>query len=421
MSPASNEKPSRLSVRLETSSNLTQDPQSGISEHVYIVICNDEDKPITLNFPGLYQHPVTKYYTERKFYFLEAIRKGIFQFKCAIHQDTVQLDTLGLDKVGRSQPSQLVIAPRNYAKYIVLRRGSSSLNNVGLQTDKDYLLGFAHASMPIHCSFATPAEEESFKAKTLIPETTSSLNCNEIVSPIFIQCTGDPIRIRVLEGIRIPRFQIAFQFSSFTCDLSGTIPFSLTICVKSLEPKPVTVSLNFPPWYGFDGFTDVFQLTDVATSEAVDLPGNLCSLVGEENPSLSCFVEFHEGTEHVRKWTFDQEQPSDGEPGELHCLESGKIYEAELNEFAFTWWKYGTKKEVLGDETFDMDDWSQNGAIQPKMVETEQSFAKTMKNILEREKKSSLFKLPLELRDQIYDYLESTHPGKLRFRTVKRV
>lgn len=110
MSPAINEKPSRLSVRLETRGNLTQDPQSGISEHVYMVICNNEDRPIILNFQGLYQHSVTKYYTERKFYFLEVIRKGIFQFKCASHQDTVQLDTLGLGKIGRSQPTQLVIA-----------------------------------------------------------------------------------------------------------------------------------------------------------------------------------------------------------------------------------------------------------------------------------------------------------------------
>lgn len=173
--------------------------------------------------------------------------------------------------------------------------------------------------------------------------------------------------------------------------------------------------MNFPPWYGFNGFADVFQLTDVATSQAVDLHGSQCSLVDEETPSLSCFVEFHEGSEHVRKWTFDQEQPFDGEPGELHCLESGKIYEVELNDFAFTWWKYRTKNEVLSDKRFDMDDWSQNGAIQPKMVEAEQIFAKTMKNMLEREKNGSLSKFPLESRDQNYDYLESSHPGKLHF------
>lgn len=384
MSSSTERKPTRISVTI-VSDSLVLDLKRGFSKNIGISIRNDESKPVTLYFPGLQKGKDT--YTS--YDFIEGLHKGVFQFQHGGSGEFFAFDNLEQAYTMTSEPAQTVIDAGDYLYSNVLSHRPEGLDNLGLQAGEDYLLHFAHASQRIKCKFSERREDGT-------PEPFSASDeQNDLV--------GGPIKIRVVQDVPIPRFQLSFHFTSSICSMSGSPPFALKLSLKYLGSRPVTLNMFFSPWNGFQGLYDLIKLIDTATEKEVELPYVSVCFDGQPMATPDDFEEFKEGTEYNREWIFDE-----GPDWELACLEPNRTYVAELKEIQFACWQYGAKADVLGIMNFGHQ---VGGPIQPEMVEAAPSFANIIENIFEGQRAGQFFRLPRELRDQIYGYLKSSNPS----------
>ncbi|KAG7005917.1 hypothetical protein G7Y79_00017g042990 [Physcia stellaris] len=395
MSSSTERKPARISVTL-LSDSLVLDLKRGFSKNFGICIRNDESKPITLYFPGLQKGKGT--YTS--YDFIEGLHKGVFQFQHGESGESFAFDNLKQAHTMTSEPAQVIIYAGGCLYSYVLTHRPEGLNNIGLQAGEDYLVHFAHASQRIKCKFSERREDGT-------PEPFSASDeQNDLVD---ISCGGGPIKIRVVQDVPIPRFQLSFHFTSSICSMSGSPPFALKLSLKYLGSRPVTLNMFFSPWDGLQGLYDLIKLIDTATGKEVELRYVSWCFDGQPMATPDDFEEFNEGTEYNREWIFGA-----GPDGDIACLESNRTYVAELIATQFPCWQYGTKADVLGI----MDSGHQvGGPIQPEMFEAAPSFANIIENIFEREQAGPFFRLPRELRDQIYGNLKSSNPSRRFFRT----
>lgn len=312
------------------------------------------------------------------------------------------LDNLKQAHTTTSEPAQIVIDAGHRYCCSFLSRGSDQVDNIGLQAGENYLLRFAHTSQRIKCKFSGP------RAETPEPFSVSSEQ-NDLVD---VNCIGGPVKIRVVQDVPIPRFQVSFQFSSPICNMSGSPPFALKLSIRSLEPRPVTVDMGFSPWKSFEGLRKLIKLTDTATENEVELPYVSFCCDGQLTSTPNDFMEFNEGTEYIREWGFYKGPP--GTMSEMDCLQPNRTYVAELVDIGFCCWQYGAKAEVLGIMN---DRFQVGGPIQPEIVEAAPTIANIIENIFERDRAGPFVRLPRELRDQVYGNFKSSNPSRQFFRT----
>ena len=402
--------PTRVSVRLEAPDDIVLNLQDGLSSHIYFCLRNDEDKAVTLTIPGFHRHKVTNAYMTRRFDFMVALAQGIFQFREIGNGPSISLDKSEPADTEALQPTHLVISPGATAKYVLLPRGSRQICHIGLEAWESYDLEFNDPSGKTKCKFSTLEEETYFEENKEI--STATLHTDDQGHSALFESTGHPIQIQVRPGIPMPRFQLSFQLSSNVCNLSGSSPFFLRLALKSLEQRPVTVCMQQKPWFGVQELEDVFCLFDATTDEIIELP-RVQWCFGEGNfttanrPKLVKFYLCFDRPEQTYEHKFEIDK------SELDCLEPDRTYKMKLRDVFFRWWRYGTfwrKQTVVIDENED-------GPIIPEIVEATPTFASIVEKTIEAGGTGPFYRLPRELKEMIYKYLEATDPKVLYFRT----
>ena len=406
--------PTRVSVRLEAPDDIVLNLQDGLSSHIYFCLRNDEDKAVTLTIPGFHQSKVTKTYMARRFDFMVALAQGIFQFREICDGPSISLfDKSEPADTEAPQPTHLVISPGATAKYVLIPRGSRQICHIGLEAWESYDLEFNDPSGKTKCKFSTFEEETYFEEHKEIP--TATLHSDDQGHSAFFESTGRPIRIQVVPGIPMPRFQLSFQLSSNICNLSGSSSFFLRLTLKSLEPRPVILCMQQQPWFGVQELDDVFSLFDATTDEEIELPQIQWCIDGGEPKPLNrpkpvnfylCFEAPEQTYEH--QFAIDK--------SDLECLKPDRSYKMKLRDVGFRWWRYGT----AGDKQTIFIDEHADGPIIPEIVEATPTFASVVEKTIGAGGRGPFSRLPRELKEMIYKYLEATEPKVLYFRTEAR-
>ena len=242
---------------------------------------------------------------------------------------------------------------------------------------------------------------------------------------VQMTCTPEPLLFTVKAGIRIPRFTVSFSISSSTLYLDEPHRFFVTLTVTSLEDQPVTVAPLFdriatekyPGEYVAQSSLGVFKIFDEEAGDWGTLESNpekskQASIKGVAMPLL----QFNKGTSYTRNVHFPRHQLSSHECRCAWECDSAGIIPGRTFKMAsragYVAWDYGYVHELQGTHS-NREDWTKHGPI---VFESVSAVALTIKAIFEREKPKPFFTLPLELRDQVYEYLRwSEHADEVRF------
>ena len=392
-------KPTKVSVRLETSNHVVLNLIKGLSANIYFCVRNDEEQAVTLTIPGFNQTKVTDNYSTRSFDFMAALSQGIFHIRGLDNYSTDSLDDFKLADVVVPQPTHLVISPGTTAVCVLLSRGSREICHIGLRASRSYALGFDDYSGKVKCKFSTLEEENYFKTKKDIP--TATLYTDDQDHSAIFQSTGPSVMFQVVPGVPTPRFQLSYELSSNICNLSGSPSFFLRRTVKSLEPRPVIVNMQQPPWS-----ESIISLTDVATGNHIHLP--YATWYFDRLPIQNDVdVRFHEGSESTHEGIFDT--------AELECLQPNRTYRVKVRKISFGTWRYANHSDTR--YPYPIMRLNLDGDISPEIVEAAPTFASVVENIIEAGRTGPFHRLPRELRTMIYKNLEATEPDVLYFRT----
>lgn len=236
-------------------------------------------------------------------------------------------------------------------------------------------------------------------------------------SRVQMICNPQPVLFTVKAGVRIPRFTVSFSTSSSTCYLDEPHKFFVTLTVTSLEDQPVTVALLFdriateiyPDEWGAKSSLDVFEIHD---EDAGNLRILKCDIGHAREPSMKraamLLFQFNKGTSYIRNVHFPRE------PGfglSWADYSSGSTIKM-ASRAGFVAWDYGYAHKLQETHT-NREDWTKHGPIQ---LEPVSAVALTIKAVFEREIPKPFFSLPLELRDQVYEYLRwSERADEARF------
>lgn len=413
-------KPTNLSVSFEAFQAppcVFNHSKTGLSDHIYFVIRNHGDEPVTLTFPGHKRRRWTRFkrqYSDTYFHIADALREDFLQLQKGEDRAHVPVDDLDLNDAADSdsedlndtaysEAAEIAIRPGAKSTHLLLRRSSFQMSRIGLPVPERYYLGFANRSPLVKCKVGTPNEVCEGERATPSPADQYGFTNLEWI--------GDPIQIDMGEHIPVPhftlpRFSASFRFSSSTCNLSGSPPFSLIISLKSLEPTPVFLCTAEVPCVG--GLDEILTLWDVATGEEIDIYHVSCTMMGESgsvNDPMreSQFAEFREGAEYTREKLFGED--------DLHDLQPNRTYKAKMHAVGFAWWYTADDKA-----TFPMG-MNEKGCIKAETVEAAPTIAGAIQRIIESGSTGYFHRLPRELRDMIYEKLEKCEPGVLYFRT----
>ena len=274
---------------------------------------------------------------------------------------------------------------------------------------KSYRLGFSGEPMGILCEVG---EEED-------PETHE-------MEEAKIEPSWDPYAIpfTVVAGTRKPRFTMSVTAPSPICHTSGTPKFHVIMLITSLERRPVTVNLELDdfvemwpqnPAYRWDkwGSYDIFRITR-------ESDGRECLLNAKHPPEQTLLpessfdpskglLEFTHGTTYTYHFHLGKE--------DLH--HRGKApyvqddaYILRTKPQGFAAWDYGTA-EALSQTHNKPSDWCKHGPI---VFEPVCDVAVTIKAVMERECPMPFFRLPPELREEVYGYLRwAEYADRIRF------
>lgn len=272
-----------------------------------------------------------------------------------------------------------------------------------------YRLGFSGEPMGILCEIG---EED--------PETHERDEAK-------IEPSWDPhaIPFTVVAGTRKPRFTMSATAPSSICHISGTPKFHLIMRVTSLERRPVTVNLQLDdfvemwpqsPAYRWEkwGSYDMFRITRESDGRECLLnakhpPEQAPLPEGSFDPSKG-LLEFTHGTTHTYHFHLGTEDLHHrGKAPYVH----GDHYILRTKPQGFAAWDYGSEKELLRTHG-KPSDWCKHGPI---VFEPVCDVAVTVRAVLEREAPMPLFRLPLEVREEVYAYLRfAEYADRIRFR-----
>ena len=242
-----------------------------------------------------------------------------------------------------------------------------------------------------------------------------------------IEPSWDPYAIpfTVVAGTQKPRFTMSVIAPSSICHTPGTPKFHLIMHVTSLERRPVTVNLqldNFvemwpqSPAYRWEkwGSYDMLRITCESDGRECLLnakhpPEQALLPEGSFDPSKG-LVEFTHGTTYTYHFHLGNEDllHDRGKAPYVH----DNTYILRMKPQGFAAWDYGSEKELLRTHQ-KPSDWCKHGAI---VFEPVCDVAVTVKAILEREAPMPLFRLPPELREEVYGYLRfAEYADRIRF------
>ena len=244
-------------------------------------------------------------------------------------------------------------------------------------------------------------------------------------------CDPEPLLFIVVAGVPIPRFTVSFSISASKCYLDDPCNFFVTLKVTSLEDQPVTVPLLFhrieTNLYPYEccftcsarSWLDDFNIHDEETGKWRPLHSNVGRF---DEDSIKKFavplLQFSKGTSHTRNVYFSRNELTSLEcpwTDKFGGLTPEKTYKMAIRAMGYVSWDYGHAHELRKSHR-NREDWKKHGPI---IFEPVSAVALTIRAVFERERPKPFFTLPLELRDQVYEYVRwSERADEARF-TVK--
>ncbi|CAF9933459.1 hypothetical protein IMSHALPRED_009373 [Imshaugia aleurites] len=260
----------------------------------------------------------------------------------------------------------------------------------------------------------------------------ASLTPSEWSEDVRVQmtCDPEPLLFTVVPGVQIPRFTVSFEISSSSCYLNDPYNFNVLLTVTSLEDRPVTVDRlsdrierNLDPdephhRWNRKSPLDSFNILDEKTKQWSTLHSNVDRVdkgSSIEDKLAVRLLEFNKGTSHTRLIEFSREELSSHENtygNGFAGLTPEKTYTMVNRIMGYVIWNYGHAHELVPE-----GNWKNHGPI---IFEPVSAVARTIEMIFERERPRPFFRLPRELRDQVYEYVKrSERANEARF-TVKK-
>ena len=274
-----------------------------------------------------------------------------------------------------------------------------------------------------------------------------------------IECAKTVIRFRVNAGVPIPQFTMSLSASPFFCDRSGKDPFALTQVTTSLAERPIRLALtnvrdrgdtcytkliiewafnNFPnmiatsdpyieTWRHHENiWMDDFRCNMPSTIEVI--PGayrrrldkqnepipidTLISRMPHQNPNRAarnvlCIV-LCPGDQLVHRYVINQKY--------LDALKPNFTYQIRVKDQRCTLWEYVDDTDIGNNKAVTMNGRLDNGPIRLEHVSDE--LALMFERIFENAKSKPLFRLPYELRKEVYGHLRFNRSASfVRFKT----
>lgn len=342
----------------------------------------------------------------------------------------------------------------------------------------DYALQFASKTYPIE--FARRYQEsiagerytlEQIREYEALEDRTVSYNRATARGTLkqlpSVDCAPTSLRFHVSPGTPIPRFEISISTTSPYCKLSGNNGFVLIQVIKSLAKKPIKVALvdstrkrNLFRWtsveWSHNGFPYMLILssrdrahwlrtTEYLTwenHETIFTPSTLKIIAGEyrrkleitaygcepngaiattspiayslgslgshTSPPNDLQVVLCPGDQLVQQYTIGQEF--------LDTLIPQISYRLQWKRHCCRYWTYVTDNEVTKSPEISLDEYPDHGPI---WFDAVSDVALTLERIFENIRPQPFFKLPYELRKDIYAYLRFKETANsLRFWTT---
>ena len=415
MSTLDHRKPTKVFIGFEvyTQNPLTQPPNNGLSHHIFLTIYNGEDEYITLTIPGFGRtkgSPCGR--MQDSFNIKEGIQNGFIQLYRSKEGDDTQISGQG---IAGTETLEFDIYPGQKRDFILLPRSSSHLSSLGLQIEENYSIRLVDPPRSMTCEYTTfPDNKRDIEAFSgaAMPSCAGRHGPNTNIQ--VFEGSGT-VQFHLMAPIHLPRLRASLQFSSNVCNLSGSPPFSLKLTTKSLVSRPICVGIAMDPWTRGCGHDlgDILDITDVETGEEVKFSSvfDLEKPIPTHDPEQ--FFEFCEGQVLTHEYVFKST-----ESNELGTLQPGRTYRAELLEsgfYGFEDWHYTEANACCSGHDDPLPD--EDGCIKPEFIEASPTFASFVENLIETRLTEPFIRLPRELRDQIYGYLEAEEPRVLYFRT----
>lgn len=395
--------------------NTVLDLFRGFSTPIHLEIGCNEGKNVNYYFP-VFVEPTAAPWSDN-IDLGRALQMGLLEIAddndraVSVEPVDQELEILGAD-LQKAEPTYHEIHPL----WKVNARLLSRLRQC-LLPGKQYKLRFCGPHFTIWSKFEN---RKSTDHASLIPSKWPEDERNQMI------CDPEPLPFTVVRGVRVPRFTASFSTSSSKCYLDNPRPFFVTLKVTSLEDRPVTVFLQsydfaagaYPDeWYPRTSFLDdVIDILDEEVGKWGVFYYNVGRFDEESSKRVALpLLQFNKGTSYTRIVGFSLEELSKHEckwPHDFGGLTPGKTYKIASGTMGYVTWDYGRAHE-LREKYPNQGDWDKHGPI---IFEPVSAVALTIKAIFEREKPKPFFSLPLELRDQVYEYMRwSERANEVRF------
>lgn len=382
----------QLSVHLCPQNDLVLDLWKGFSAPVRICFDNNGDKPVACEFPFLIKSDGKTENDEIDI--IRALSHGTLEI-----QDEMG-NTISTDCVSVLEPPELTNVLwyfRSHEK-IVYPLASPASN----------LLRLFRSMLKAGRTYYLHLSQKNLEKWS--PLTVHGNECPKWFPPLSLLDSLDgltSIPFSVISGRPIPRFTIALSTSSFICSLSGAPKFRITLKTTSISEQSITVALCLDSYvkvkpqtitykWKNGGFQSLFSIKDSKSQVAVKIAKRerRDKLVSCETfSSAEDFIHFRKGTQHVRHMVFDR--------ADLDQFRPGHSYEMKLKPQGFATWHYGLKCKKV--KAYWTTEWCKNGPI---LFEPVSAAGSATEAFLEREKPMPFFRLPVEIRNHIYDCLK---------------
>lgn len=304
-----------------------------------------------------------------------------------------------------------------------------------------------------------------FKPKSY-PVWLITIEPKYIAESAQICCSSNTVQFKVVGGTPIPRFSQAFSLSSSTYHMRGKRGLTLTQTTTCLAKRPVKLALIDSSYkenqfeevnidWSYNGFPFIFHFNLHGRAFGGQAFGEERKRVRECHHTMSratsetrvehgkyrCALESSNGEAKVTTTSIPQ-QPSpineEGLPlglqqyvlcpgdkliqqyhfdqGILDALVADREYELIFKYNRCHYWTYVADAEVLNDSPVEPSAWPDHGPI---WCEPVNPVASVIEQVFERSRPEAFFKLPSELRQQVYTQVRTRQcANSVRFQTT---
>ena len=444
--------PATLTLDLENFSDASEGPHAltldlwkGLSASIRVIVSNQSSGPDVYNEALCYCSPFAvsddsldhNSSTGAGVHFARALNEGFLVIK-DVHGDVVYFDDTANDDLWSYYAAWLHRPPQDCNFHYLVSIGQSLLRQFRNRLDigSDYILQLGQ-------KFCTLDFEQHFAGDS----------SRRLCLKQEVQCEPTRIPFSVLAGTPIPRFTMSFSITPSHYRISGGQGFALTHTCTSMAKAPVKLALVDSSYkenyfrelsieWSFNGFPNMVAMgnnTRFPHTQSriwknefnIDAPTHTDLIPGayrhmlinqeqESKPTAARFlpsripqkghrrrnpdalplelssVVLCPGDQLVQHYVVGQNY--------LEKLEPNKKYYVRLKTHRCQYWKYVSDFEVATDASTNtsVPDWPDHGPI---WFEHVSEVAVTLERFLESARPMPLFKLPYELRREIYRYL----------------